>query len=94
MFQGLEVMQNLQVLLLSFNDIVKMEGLAELTNLIHLDLSYNSIRRIEGIKVPPPPSPNYGPNISFQNVVHEWDNLVKRSWKFSTIKVPRTLNPP
>jgi hypothetical protein len=49
--QHLEGMTALRTLVLSFNEIAKMEGLQELTALRRLELDHNSIRRIDGMKV-------------------------------------------
>ena len=49
--QHLDAMVALKILVLSFNEIGKMEGMAELTSLRRLELDHNCIRRIDGLKV-------------------------------------------
>lgn len=39
-----------QVLVLTYNDIQRMEGLAELPGLQRLDLAHNMIKKVEGLK--------------------------------------------
>ena len=54
LLQGVDALKLLQVLVLSCNELQRMEGLSGLTNLQHLDLAFNAIKRIEGIRVSPP----------------------------------------
>ena len=51
LLQGVDALKLLQVLVLSCNELQRMEGLSGLTNLQHLDLAFNAIKRIEGIRV-------------------------------------------
>ena len=53
LLQGVDALKLLQVLVLSCNELQRMEGLSGLTNLQHLDLAFNAIKRIEGIRVSP-----------------------------------------
>lgn len=49
--QRLESLRNLRILVLSFNEIQKMDGLSELVCLERLELGYNCIKHVEGVKV-------------------------------------------
>ena len=49
--QRIESLRNLRILVLSFNEIQRMDGIGELVYLERLELGFNCIKSIEGIKV-------------------------------------------
>lgn len=49
--QKLESLKNLRILVLSFNEIQKIDGISGLVHLERLELGYNSIQNIGGLKV-------------------------------------------